>query len=295
MIGLNLTDSDVEFSEAGERRARVNIGLGKERDVRSIQYGVARLSFGYMRGRGGSRYWCAELEIVRVDSNISGPGKTRSVSVELEPGQPASGFVVSDDLKGFVYCTAAKIDIVMGSDLHVLLLAPSPSRPEVRAEKSVLTVRTERAQAMAYLQPSVEGIEVSVSCTGEGVRSVRLELSRSGAFSLGLSRELNSSEKLLTLEPGQSARITWSPVNGPAEPLAVVTTTREVLDKRKFHRLLGALGCRTSVGFLGGIKPEFGNLFVIGDHLPVRHSIELLLDVPMRPDVRDRTGLEVLG
>ncbi len=294
MIGLNLTDRDVEFSEVGENRVNVKIGFGKERDVRSIQYGVTRLSFGYER-RKNYRYWQADLEMLRADSRVPGPGKTSAVSVELEPRQPASGFVVSDDLKGFVCCTAAKIDIALGSDLHVLLLAPSPKRPEVRAEKSVLTVSTERAQAIAYLQPSVEGIEVSVSCTGEGIRSARLELRRSGPISFGLLRELNSSERLLTLEPGQSGRVTWSPVNGPSEPLAVVVTGKEVFDKRKFHRLLSALGCRTSVGFLGGIRPEFGDLFVIGDHQPVRHVMELILDVPRRTDVRDKAELEVMG
>ncbi len=294
MIGLNLTDRGVEVSEAGEHRVRVDIGFGKERDVRSIQYGVARLSFGYRR-RKNYRYWHADLEMLRVDNRISGPGRTRAVSVELSPYQPASGFVVSDDLKGFVYCTAAKIDIVLGGDLHVLLLAPSPSRPEVRTEKSVLTVSTERAQAIAYLQSSVEGIEVSVSCTGEGVRSARLELSRSGPFNLGLLRELNSSEMLLTLEPGRSGNVTWSPVNGPPEPLVVVATAQEVSKERKFRRLLSALGCTTGAGLFGRIKPQFGDLFVIGDHSPVRHSIELLLDVPRRPDVRDRTGLEVVG
>ncbi len=295
MIGLNLTDRNVKFSEAGEHRVNVNVEFGREREVRGIEYGVARLSFGYRRGGRGSRYWLAELGMMRVDSRVSGPGRTSAVSVELEPRQPASGFVVRDDLRGFVYCTAAKLDIAMGSDLHVLLLAPSPSRPALRAEKSVLTVGSERAQAIAYLHPSVEGIEVSVSCTGEGVRSARLELHRSGSFSSGMLSELDSYERLLTIEPGQSSRIIWSPVNGPAEPLVVVTTVQEINNKRRFHKLLNAIGCRTSVGLLGGIRPEFGDLFVIGDHSPVRQAIELVLDVPRRPDVRDKAELEVVG
>ncbi len=304
-MALNLTGLEVEVSEAGMRRVRVSVGFGREREVRSVEYGVARLSFGYRWSRSRrypGRYWYAYLKTLRVINRSDGPGKTRAISVELEPHQPACGFVVREDLKGFVYCTAAKLDIAMGSDLHVLLFSPSKSSPEVRARKSVLTVSTERAQAIAYLQHSNEGIEVSVNCNGEGVRSARLELRRSGPFirrsgpfGFWFLSELNASERLLTVEPGQSGSITWSPVNGPAEPVVVVTTAREIYNQRKFQRLLSALGCKVRVGLFGGIKPESGDLFVIGDHSPVRHSIELLLDVPRRPDVRDRTELEVIG
>ena|GEM_PF-2423659 len=296
MLALNLTGREVEVSEAGERRVRVSVGFGREREVRSVEYGVARLSFGFMmKWRYQNRNWYADVEMLQVINRSDGPGKTRAVSVELEPHQPACGFVVREDLKGFVYCTAAKLNIAMGSDLHVLLFSPSKSSPEVRAGKSVLTVSSEKAQAIAYLQHSNEGIEVSVNCNGEGIRSARLELLRSGSFSLGFRSELNASERLLTVGPGQSGGITWSPVNGPAEPVVVVTTAREISGTRKFQRLLSALGCKVRVGLFGGIKPEFGDLFVIGDHSPVRHSIELLLDVPRRPDVRDRTELEVIG
>jgi hypothetical protein len=228
--------------------------------------------------------------------------------MELRSLQPASGFIVSDVLdpmgafspsfvvrgmRGFVYCTAAKVNIALGSDAHVLFLAPSTSRPEVRTEKTVLTVSSGTAQAIAYLQHSVGGIEVSVICSGEGIRSARLELLRSVGF--GTFSEFNVSETLLEVEPGSSGSVTWSPVNGPPEPLVVIATTREFYNPKKFHRILDALGCKTRVDFLGRIEPEFGDFFVVGDHRPVRHSIELLLDVPRRPDVRDRAELEVVG
>jgi hypothetical protein len=293
LIALNLTDREVEVSESGEQRVLVNVGFGREREVRSVEHGVARLSFGYRRSNKGRRYWHAELETLQVENLSEGPGKTRAVSVELRTHQPASGFVVSGDLRGFVYCTAAKINISLGSDVHVLFFSPSTSRPEVRTEKSVLTVSAERAQAIAFIQHSVEGIEVSVSCNGEGIRSARLELLRSAGF--GTFSELNVSDTLLEVEPGRSGSVTWSPVNGPPEPLVVVATTREVYDPKKLQRILDALGCKTSVGLFGRIKPEFGDLFVVGDHWPVRHSIELLLDVPRRPDVRDKAELEVVG
>jgi hypothetical protein len=246
--------------------------------------------------------------MLRVENRSERPGKTRGVSMELTPHQPASGFIVRGALdpmgafspsfvvrgiSGFVYCTAAKVNIALGSDVLVLFLAPSTSRPEVRAEKTVLTVSSERAQAIAYLQHSVGGIEVSLSCNGEGIRSARLELLRSADF--GTFRELNASETLLKVEPGGSGRVTWSPVNGPPEPLVVIATTRDFSNTKKFQRILDALGCKTRVDFLGRIEPEFGDFFVVGDHRPVRHSIELLLDVPRRPDVRERAELEVVG
>jgi hypothetical protein len=308
LIVLNLTDREVEVSESGEQRAHVNLGFGREREVRSVECGVAKLNFGYRRTGKGGRYWYAELEMLRVENRSERPGKTRGVSMELTPHQPASGFIVRGALDpmgafspsfvvrgimGFVYCTAAKVNIALGSDVHVLFLAPSTSRPEVRAEKTVLNVSSERAQAIAYLQHSVGGIEVSLSCNGEGIRSARLELLRSADF--GTFRELNFSETLLEVEPGRSDSVTWSPVNGPPEPLVVIATTRIFSNTKKFQRILDALGCKTRVDFLGRIEPEFGDFFVIGDHRPVRHSIELLLDVPRRPDVRDRAELEVMG
>jgi hypothetical protein len=308
LIVLNLTDREVEVSESGEQRALVSVSLGREREVRSVECGVAKLNFGYVRTSKGGRYWHAGLEMLRVENWSDGPGKTRAVSMELTPHQPASGFIVRGALdpmgafspgfvargiSGFVYCTAAKVNIALGSDVHVLFLAPSTSRPEVRTEKTVLTVSSERAQAIAYLQHSVGGIEVSLSCNGEGIRSARLELLRSADF--GTFRELNVSETLMEVEPGSSGRVTWSPVNGPSEPLVVIATTRDFSNTKKFQRILDALGCKTRVDFLGRIEPEFGDFFVIGDHRPMRHSIELLLDVPRRPDVRDRAELEVVG
>jgi hypothetical protein len=308
LIVLNLTDREVEVSESDEQRAQVNVGFGREREVRSVEYGAAKLNFGYRRTSKGGRYWYAELEMLRVENRSERPGKTRGVSMELTPHQPASGFIVRGALDpmgafspsfvvrgimGFVYCTAAKVNIALGSDVHVLFLAPSTSRPEVRAEKTVLTVSSGTAQAIAYLQHSVGGIEVSLSCSGEGIRSARLELLRSADFRT--FRELNVSETLLEVEPGSSGRVTWSPVNGPPEPLVVIATTRDFSNTKKFQRILDALGCKTRVDFLGRIESEFGDFFVVGDHRPVRHSIELLLDVPRRPDVRDRAELEVMG
>jgi hypothetical protein len=308
LIVLNLTDREVEVSESGEQRALVNLGFGRELEVRSVECGVAKLSFGYVRTSKGGRYWHAKLEMLRVENQSEGPGKTRAVSMELRSLQPASGFVVRGALdpmgafspgfvvrgiSGFVYCTAAKVNIALRSDVHGLFLAPSTSRPEVRAEKTVLTVSSGRAQAIAYLQHSVWGIEVSLSCNGEGIRSARLELLRSARF--GTFGEFNVSETLLKVEPGRSGRVTWSPVNGPPEPLVVIATTRDFSNTKKFQRILDALGCKTRVDFLGRIESEFGDFFVVGDHRPVRHSIELLLDVPRRPDVRERAELEVVG
>lgn len=294
MIAVNLTGYDVDVAQEGDREVAVTVRSRKELRVRGVESGLGRWSFGVRRGRRGAR-WIAEFEMVSADRRTEGVGATREVELRLVCDHPASGFVVREDLRGFLCCSAAKVDIAGAFDLQVCLVASAASPPQVRSEKSMLTVSSEGAFAIAYLQPSQDGLEASVSCTGEGARSARLELERVGPFNLGLLGELSSVERLATVQPGQSARVAWSPANGPAEPVVLVTTVNDARDPRRFQRFLSALGCRTRIGVFGSISSEFGDLFVIGDHAPVRHSMSLVLDLPRRIDVRDRTGLEVIG
>lgn len=294
LIAVNLTGYDVEVSQENDGAVVVTVRSRRELSVRGVEKGLGRWSFGYRRGRHGA-VWNAGFDMVRVDERVGEAGKAREVSVRLVCDHPASGFVVREDLRGFLYCSAAKLDIAGAFDLHVCLVASAASPPQVRSEKSMLTVSSEGAFAIAYLQPSQEGLEASVSCSGEGARSARLELERVGPFSLGLLGELSSVERLATVQPGQSARVAWSPANGPAEPVVLVTTVNDARDPRRFQRFLNAIGCRTRSTLFGGISLESGDLFVIGDHAPVRHSLSLVLDLPRRIDVRDKTELEVIG
>jgi len=294
LIAVNLTGYDVEVSQEGDRAFTVTIRSKREVRVRGIETGVGRWSFGYTSSRHGKR-WNVSFDMVSVHGRAGDQSKTREVEVRLIGDRPSSGFVVKDDLRGFLYCTAARADIAGAFDVHVCLFAPAPSAPTVQAEKSMLTAGSDGSFAIAHLQPSGSGLEVSVTCSGEGVRSARLELERSGSFNLGFLSELKSVERLVTVLPGQSSKVTWSPANGPADPVLLVTTINDALDQRKFQKFLSAIGCRVRAGLFGGMIPEFGEVFVLGDHEPVRHVMRLVLDLPWKVDVKESAELQVIG